>query len=184
MVNYFFTSDWHLGHNKILKLKNRPYKSIEEMDQSIIEKHNKLVEPQDIVYFLGDFAMKKTIFLKYIDQINGKIVFILGNHDYKYVSAVREKLEEVYRMKAIRIEGQTIVLSHYPMYFHYRSHHNAWQLYGHLHHDVSDIVQGKKMNVNFDVCGFKTLSLEDVKQYMRKRSDNIDFKKHNGDDLE
>ncbi|MHA1974051.1 MAG: hypothetical protein ACTSW1_13720 [Candidatus Hodarchaeales archaeon] len=61
------------------------------------------------------------------------------------------------------------------MYTHSRSHFNAWSLYGHHHRDISNIVQGKKMNVEVDVNGFTPVSFKQVTSYMAEREDNWDL---------
>ena len=46
----FFTSDLHFGHDNIIRFDHRPFNSVEEMDQIIIERWNKKVTNDDIVY--------------------------------------------------------------------------------------------------------------------------------------
>lgn len=85
MSNIFLCSDLHLGHNNIITFKRddgtplRNFSTIEEHDEYIIEQHNKVVRPQDKVYFLGDVANKKSIHK--IGRMNGDKVLIKGNHD-------------------------------------------------------------------------------------------------------
>ena len=49
----FFTSDLHLGHENCIRLCNRPFSSIEEMDETLIENWNRKVTGKDTVYILG-----------------------------------------------------------------------------------------------------------------------------------
>ena len=55
----YYTSDIHFGHNKIIDFEKRPFKSIEEMDNTIINNWNNKVKSTDEVYILGDFAFYK-----------------------------------------------------------------------------------------------------------------------------
>lgn len=59
MSNTFVTSDVHFGHNNIIKYCNRPFQNSDEMDITIINNWNKIVNPDDEVYILGDFALIK-----------------------------------------------------------------------------------------------------------------------------
>ena len=63
-MTVYFTADTHFSHKNILLYENRPYQSIEEMDNDLIEKWNKTVGKNDTVYHLGDFVL--------VAQQNGK----------------------------------------------------------------------------------------------------------------
>jgi calcineurin-like phosphoesterase family protein len=91
-MKYYYTSDWHLGHAKIIQYCNRPFKSVEEMDETIIRNHNARVKEDDVVYHVGDFCFrnspggapgmgKQERAKEYIKRLNGNIIFIKGNHD-------------------------------------------------------------------------------------------------------
>ncbi len=57
-MNYYI-ADTHFGHNNILRLSNRPFNTIEEMDRTIIVNWNSRVTDRDDVYILGDFSYKR-----------------------------------------------------------------------------------------------------------------------------
>lgn len=48
----FFTSDLHLGHRNIIRLCNRPFATIEEMDEALIRNWNAKVTNGDTIYIL------------------------------------------------------------------------------------------------------------------------------------
>ena len=80
-MNYWWTSDYHFSHFNIISYCNRPFKTIEEMNETIIERHNERVKPEDTVFFLGDFIFKGGKYRVFENRLNGKFVFLRGNHD-------------------------------------------------------------------------------------------------------
>ena len=81
-MEYFFTADEHYGHKSIIKLCKRPFSSVEEMDEAIIERHNSVIKKDDEVIHLGDFTLeKRSIANAYLEKLNGNHVFIAGSHD-------------------------------------------------------------------------------------------------------
>jgi calcineurin-like phosphoesterase family protein len=57
VLNIWFTADFHLGHKNIIRYCNRPFQTVEEMNQEILERLNSRVKANDILYFLGDFCI-------------------------------------------------------------------------------------------------------------------------------
>lgn len=57
-MNYYI-SDTHFGHKNVIRYDNRPFDSIEEMDEAMIQLWNETVNDADAVYILGDFSWYK-----------------------------------------------------------------------------------------------------------------------------
>lgn len=79
----YFTSDLHFGHDRDFIYGPRGFKSIEEHDETIIERWNKTVTPHDEVFILGDLMLgaDHEYGLHCLNQLNGVKYFIKGNHD-------------------------------------------------------------------------------------------------------
>lgn len=150
-MKIFVISDLHLGHKNIIKLCNRPFKTLEEMDNTIINNWNKVVSKEDIVYVLGDFAYKGLNAEKYLDKLNGNIILIRGNHD-KYIR--HNKIKAVYDYKEIEVNEVKYVLSHYPMIAWNGQFRNSVHLYGHVHSSGSDWEFPKLPNAHSVCCEF------------------------------
>ena len=70
-MNYF-TSDLHLGHRNIIRLCNRPFATIEEMDETLIRNWNAKVTNGDTVYILGDLLFRnEKPAEEYLKQLKG-----------------------------------------------------------------------------------------------------------------
>jgi len=169
-MQYFFTADEHFGHANAIKHSNRPFSSVEEMDELLIQNHNELVSDKDITIHAGDFAWlkhKDEVSRKYVDRLNGRHIFLRGSHD-KWLPQTHDLAiwEET-------IEGQHIVVCHYALRVWPRSHYNSWQLYGHSHGKLTP--QGKQWDVGVDNNAYYPVSFERVCEIMAARPDNFNL---------
>jgi calcineurin-like phosphoesterase family protein len=78
----YFTSDTHFYHSNIIGFCKRPFKNVEDMNETLIGNWNRVVSQDDIVFHLGDFCLGGSHeWTKILNRLNGKIYLILGNHD-------------------------------------------------------------------------------------------------------
>ena len=131
-MNTWFTSDTHFNHEKVIEYCRRPFGSVDEMNHEIIRRWNEVVQPGDLVYHLGDFAMgDRTLIPHFLAQLNGEIALIRGNHDTKrsleYFPKYRDHLYE-----PMEVGGRTITveMTHQP--YHARQQADL-VLCGHVH---------------------------------------------------
>lgn len=82
MSKVFLTSDLHFGHQNIIEYSERPFASIEEMDEALIDNWNSVVNTEDTVFVLGDFAMgDRANGLQHLRRMHGTKILVNGNHD-------------------------------------------------------------------------------------------------------
>jgi calcineurin-like phosphoesterase family protein len=167
-MKLFFTSDSHFGHFSIMKNCKRPFKSVEEMDEIIINNWNSVVGSGDLVYHLGDVAYRNSRSLThYIERLNGRKVLIPGNHDIispeimtpGYFSAIFSGYHKMV------FNGKTIVLCHYPMRSWEGSCHGTWHLHGHSHGKMAPY--GMSFDVGVDAHNFMPWSFDEVVERMK-----------------
>ncbi|HBL49503.1 MAG TPA: hypothetical protein DDZ65_04575 [Firmicutes bacterium] len=78
----YFTADQHFGHANIIKHCNRPFDSVEEMDEYLLTQWNNRVGTNDTVYILGDLFFRNAVSAdEYLSRMHGKKHLIKGNHD-------------------------------------------------------------------------------------------------------
>jgi calcineurin-like phosphoesterase family protein len=158
---WWFTSDEHYGHKKIIKYCDRPFNTVEEMNQTIIAQFNSKVAKQDTTVHIGDTCWAKSLeeaHSKYIRHLNGNHIFVKGSHDHWLPSSAKYMWRKM-------IDGKFVVCCHYAMRTWERSFHYSWQFYGHWHKDKGN--EGLQYNVCVDVNDFYPVSLEEIGQVLR-----------------
>lgn len=130
----FYISDWHYAHKNILALDNRPFKDVTEMNAELIRRWNEAVDPQDIVYILGDmFWCDTTEAIEVLEKLNGQKILIQGNHDRVHDNRLRKQFVKITGYMEIEDNEKHIVLCHYPIPC-FKNHYYGWyHLYGHVH---------------------------------------------------
>lgn len=182
----FFTSDLHAHHSGIIQYCNRPFQSVEEMDETLIINWNNVVPKDGIVFVLGDFAMTSQInYIKsFVEKLNGTIYLIYGNHDYQnrldrqvikdiFGNRVMDVAELIIKDSELESGHCNLFISHYPhMYWRKGSFH----LHGHVHSgpatDTSEKVPFHPMryDVGVDNNDFTPVSYEQIKIIFTKYS--------------
>lgn len=167
MPETFFISDTHFGHERIIHLSKRPFASIEEMNETLVNNWNKIVGPKDIVWHLGDFGMGSDAPANsFAERLNGEIHLIEGNHDQITIRDCAGSFASIQLMKTISLDGQKIVLCHYPMREWDKSWRGSWHLFGHVHGRLDTEPYSKSMDVGVDSNSYRPLSFEDVREFM------------------
>ena len=146
MAYPFFASDLHIGHPLLARL--RGFTWAREMNEGLVARWNARVGRGDMVYCLGDIAVcGKREAKRWLDQLNGKIHLIRGNHDKVACKpGVRERFESIQDVLALRIHAPDfcakvgvpgkelpIWLSHYSHLSWPSSVYGSLHFYGHSH---------------------------------------------------
>lgn len=163
----FFTGCTHFDHENIIKLANRPFSSVDEMNETMVERWNGMVTDTDVVYHLGDFCWGDP--KKWRPRLNGQIRFVLGNHDKRaYLRETRCTVEDVVSKK---FGGRHFVLFHYPIEDWERRFSGSIHLHCHTHQpdfrnpllppkDVG--LACNRFNVGVDASGFAPVPLDRI----------------------
>jgi len=167
MINWL-TSDTHFGHENIIRYCGRPFKSLKEMDETLVKNWNSRVSKGDTVYFLGDFCFKKSTeapnanaFEYYREQLNGNIVFIGGNHDRQ------NRNKTILQGCVVCLGGQQIYLVHDPKHMN-----PAYKLgfCGHVHEKWKIVKYGPTVivNVGVDQWNFFPIEINQINKALAK----------------
>ena len=115
-MSNFYIADWHYNHKNCLAFDNRPFTSIEQMNEALVERWNSVVKPGDTVYVLGDmFWCDSEMAISVLDSLSGRIFLIKGNHDRCHTKKFTDKFVKVAEYMEIKDNGRNVVLSHYPI---------------------------------------------------------------------
>jgi calcineurin-like phosphoesterase family protein len=126
----WFTADTHFGHEAILRHCSRPFASIAEMDEFIIDTINQYVKPADTLYHLGDFAWRDV--QKYRRRLECRTIkLIMGNHDYRITMANHIRAFQSVEAQAIFKHNRVKYLLNHLSFNEWYSGMN--HLFGHHH---------------------------------------------------
>ena len=192
MANIWLIADTHFGHANMLKFKRadnvtsvRPeFASVQEMDEIIIERWNKVVKPNDKVYHLGDIMMgsKAGELAKYMLRLHGKKRLIRGNHDDCHITDYLMYFDEVYASRRL----DRLLLTHIPIAPWNIGKHSA-NVHGHVHQSQPMVYTVKSqtmiptelgypiiesrvtyVNLSVEMINYTPVALEYVNQHVAK----------------
>ena len=152
----YFISDTHFNDDRF-NLFYRPFKTVEEQDEFLIEKWNSVVSENDEVYHIGDFTTKDEG-LQLSGRLNGKIHLIRGNYDEpRNQDDLRDIFESVSDEMVLTLSnGREVYLNHYPS----KCVSDMFNLTGHIHGLWK--VQRNMINVSCDAWHFTPVSEDQI----------------------
>ena len=152
-MKFFVIADTHFNHENIIKYCNRPFKSVEEMNETIIKNWNETVSNNDIVICLGDVGLGNyDSLIPIIERLNCKKILILGNHDNFSENKYRELgFHTVSRFPIIY--NNFFIMSHAPMELSETTPY--FNFYGHVHNDSKYIDNATSKCVSVERIGYR-----------------------------
>ena len=166
----YFTSDWHLNHDKIIRYSSRPFDNVIQMKRTLLNNINQtLSKKHDKLYMLGDMSLgDKDGLLEFIQAIHSPVTVIAGNHDANNVcnflrrNGIEVLSPESYSFKAY---GMRVTLSHKPLPSDWLGK-NEFNIHGHVHNEGGIIKHPQYYDCGVDNNDYKPVSLPYI---MRKR---------------
>lgn len=180
MSTVYYTSDFHLGHEKIAQM--RGFDTVAEHDAAILDRWRETVGPRDIVHLLGDMTGGGKIdeMLETVAALPGIKHLVPGNHCPVHPSNRRaarwqrrylEVFESVQPFARHKIGGHDVLLSHFPYtedhtetprYTQYRlADEDRWLLHGHTH-SPRKVSSPREIHVGVDAWDFAPAAREAI----------------------
>lgn len=176
-MNYFYTADEHYFHSAIIKWCHRPFDNLYHMHDELVERHNAVVNSDDIIVHVGDFSMgSKQQTLDLLKKLKGTHILIRGSHD-KWLG------KQLWSKWSIQYVGYLyerkfskdihITACHYSMRTWPHSHYGSWHVFGHSHGRLEGF--GKSIDVGVDTHDYYPYSLEEIVEIMKDRPQNFNY---------
>ena len=199
----YFSSDFHLGHNRPFVWEARGHANSEDHTNFVINTVNESVRPDDHLFFMGDFCLNTNEgrFEEYLSRIMCRNVYMIwGNHNNPvagvYKKAVFDRYGENINVYPFRyknavflgdyvealIDGKIVVMMHYPISVWNFMKEGAYMLCGHSHYSFektrADSKNGLILDVGWD-GNAAPYSMDNINKIMARKS--VEIVDHHGE---
>jgi len=164
-MSRYIISDHHFGHSNIIEYCDRPFRSVGEMNDSLLEYHYETVDNDDLLIHLGDVAMdmqdgKETI--AYFERL-GADLLLQGNHDVGLDHSAAPF--PVLNSCVLEQDGFKFYCTHRPE--DVPDEWNDWVIHGHHHNNHPEeypfvAYDEKRINVSCELLNYRPVSLESL----------------------
>jgi len=171
---YLF-GDPHFDHTNIIKYCNRPFKSVEEMNEVILRNWHRTIRSTDLVFFLGDMAFGRGSRKPrwWLSQLTGRIVYLKGSHDQGIrpaatgLNALKVALTQIVEFS----NSKRVLLVHDTVNVPWTW--LGWVIHGHNHNNRPLVdVHSQHVNVSADVLNYTPISFSELFDKVRRAKDD------------
>lgn len=173
----WFTSDLHYSQKRGIEIRPQ-FKTVDEMNKTIVENINNTVDENDTLFHLGDWSFDGIDnILKLRNAIKCKnIHIVLGNHDHHIARNIENRFTTAFKsindyVELIGKKKVEFVLMHFRIHSWNCNDIGSIHLHGHHHSKGADIFTNVKcMDVGIDgSANFKPYSIDEIKDLMRDK---------------
>lgn len=190
MSNIYFTSDNHFCHENVIRFCNRPFESVEDMNNGMIRRWNSTVGKDDTVIVVGDFCFGNSAErYNILQHLNGTKILVQGNHDKG--KQCPKGFDLMVRELTIDIAGYPVTVKHYPLRWPwyrriptkiYRKlrripnpryldrmpvDRGQYHIHGHTH--SKDKYNGNQIHVGVDAWDYRPVAINKIVAYIQSR---------------
>jgi calcineurin-like phosphoesterase family protein len=164
-MSRYVISDHHFGHSRIIGYTDRPFRSVGDMNQTLLNRHYETVSESDTVVHLGDVAMdmrdgQETI--EYFERL-GADILLRGNHDTGLDADAAPF--PVLRSCTLEHDGREFYCTHRPE--DVPDDWDGWVIHGHEHNNNPDEFpfiahDARRVNVSCELLNYRPIALQTV----------------------
>lgn len=149
----YYISDLHFWHTAMNdRMDCRGFKSVEELNEYMINQWNSRVHRNDEVVILGDFCFaNEEEAMKILKQLKGRKYLVIGNHDDRFLNKKdfdKSLFVKISNYLELNDDRRKVICSHYPIFCYNKQPHCfqdgtpiSYMLHGHIHNtDDQDLV--------------------------------------------
>lgn len=132
----YYISDTHFRDRAIFDKCKRPFDSLDDMESTIINKWNKKIKDEDIIYVLGDITKDDDISsIDIFNKLKGHKHLIVGNHDHLILEDIKTSniFESIKFIDLILDNNRKVCICHYPLMDWIEFNRKGILVYGHVH---------------------------------------------------
>lgn len=184
----FVASDIHYNHKNIcrgvskwpaeeLERTTRDFKTLDEMNKTLLNNINKAISKKDTLILLGDIAFGgREYVIEFFDNIKCEnILLVFGNHDQHLEADYNQdkKLAAQFGIKYLgyynefNFNKKSFVLSHYPFSNWHGMNGGSIHLHGHVHLKKEHKRLGARLDVGLDGNDYEPYLLQNIVKDMQ-----------------
>tara|TARA_R110000744_G_scaffold8690_1_gene28539 strand:+ start:145 stop:672 length:528 start_codon:yes stop_codon:yes gene_type:complete len=166
--DFFITSDTWFGRPQILQIANRPFDSVESMNETLIKNWNKKIKKHYNVFHLGNFAWDAVTARKVLKRLNGKIHFMKGNADASLAEVISEFPNANFMdSEIVTMQEFDSVFCHYPLAVWEGKNVGVVHMHGHtVFSNKTDLTVERRFNVCTDFWNYSPVNYLTLKDFL------------------
>lgn len=170
MANIFFTSDTHFDHANFLNFKDdqgrkiRPFDTVEDMNETMIQRWNQVVGVMDKIYHLGDVTFRVNQLARIMSRLNGHKRLLVGNHDDPKNYELTRWFDKVQLWRIFKDEN--FVCTHIPILKEQFRHKVQYNVHGHLHQNK--VPDEQYINICVEQTDYIPVSMDELRDKCKR----------------